>query len=62
MTYMGKESLKRMDIYVCVTDSFCCRAETNTTLQINYTSIKLLKKCIRMLDFILYVLTAIKIY
>ena len=46
MAYMGKESKKRMDIYICVciTDSLCCTPETNTTLQINYTAIKNLTK------------------
>ena len=29
---------------VCVTESHCCTAETGTTLSINYTSIKILKK------------------
>ena len=27
-------------IYICKTESFCCIFETNTTLKINYTSIK----------------------
>ena len=36
MTYMGKES-KKVDI--CITDSLCCTAETNTTVYINYTPI-----------------------
>lgn len=26
--------------YTCITESFCCRPEINTGLQINYTSIK----------------------
>ena len=30
VTYMRKESKKRVDI--CVTDSFCCKSETNMTL------------------------------
>ena len=30
MTFMGKESKKRVDI--CITDSFCCTPETNTPL------------------------------
>ena len=25
---------------MCITESFCCKAEINTTLQINYISIK----------------------
>ena len=28
---------------MCITESLCCTAEINTTLQINYTSIKFLK-------------------
>ena len=32
MTYMRKESKKRVDICICVTDCLCCTAETNTTL------------------------------
>ena len=32
MTYMGKESKKEWIICICITDSLCCRAETNTTL------------------------------
>ena len=28
----GKESQKRRDICICVADSLCCTAETNTTL------------------------------
>ena len=31
-------------IRVCIADSLCCRAETNTTLQSNYTPIKIWKK------------------
>ena len=27
-------------MYVCITESLCCTLETNTTLQIDYTSIK----------------------
>ena len=27
-------------IYICKSESFCCIFETNTTLKINYTSIK----------------------
>ena len=38
MTYMGKESEKRVGI--CITDSLSCTAETNTTLKINYIPIK----------------------
>ena len=36
---MGRK-YKTVDIYIHIVDSFCCRAETNTTLQSNYTSIK----------------------
>ena len=32
MTYMRKESKKRVDICICVTDCLCCTEETNTTL------------------------------
>ena len=42
MTYMGKESEKRVDLCICVTDSLCCTAETNTILYVN--SNKNLKK------------------
>ena len=30
-------------IHMCVTESLCCTAEVNTTLEINYISIKLKK-------------------
>ena len=30
-----------MYIYACVTESLCCTPETNMTLEINYTSIKM---------------------
>ena len=30
MTYIGKESFKKMDI--CITDSLCCTSETSTAL------------------------------
>ena len=33
-----------MDICICITDSLCCTAETNTILYINYTLIKTKKK------------------
>ena len=39
ITYKGKESEKKTDIYVCITESLCCTPETNTSY-INYTSIK----------------------
>ena len=32
MACMGKESKKRVDICMCLTDSLCCTAETNTAL------------------------------
>ena len=44
MAYMGKESLKRVYICICITDWLCYILETNTTLQINYTQIKIKKK------------------
>ena len=47
MNYMGKRFLKneiRVGICICKTDSVCCTPETNATLQINYISIKNLKK------------------
>ena len=28
------------NVYICITESLCCIAEMNTTLYINYTSIK----------------------
>ena len=31
------KNLKRLDICICITDSFCSTAEMNTTLKINYT-------------------------
>ena len=33
-----------MDMCMCMTDSLCCTPETNTTLLVNYTPIKLKKK------------------
>ena len=30
----------KKDVYICVTESLCCAAEINTTLQINYSLIK----------------------
>ena len=35
------------DICICITDSLCCKAETNTPLQSNYTPIKMFKKKIK---------------
>ena len=37
-----EKNLKK-NTYICVTESLCCTPETNTTLYINYTSIKKLK-------------------
>ena len=37
----GKEIQKRVDICIYITDSLCCTVETNTTLSINYTPIKI---------------------
>ena len=39
MAYMGKESKKRVDGCICITESLCCTPETNTTLLINYAPI-----------------------
>ena len=36
ITYNGKES---ENIYIYITESFCCTPETNTILQINSTSV-----------------------
>ena len=38
---MGKTSKNRWDTCIHITDSVCCTAETNTTLQSNYTPIKI---------------------
>ena len=41
---MRKESKKRMNICICITEALCCTPETNK-IKINYTPIKLkLKK------------------
>ena len=32
MAYMGKESKKRVDICICITNSLCCTPESNTAL------------------------------
>ena len=34
---MGKESAKRVDMWICVTDSLCYTPDTNITLEINYS-------------------------
>ena len=31
---------RKKNAYICITESICCEAEINTTLYINYTSIK----------------------
>ena len=41
MAYMGKEPLKRVDICICITNSVSYTPGTNTTVQINYTPIKI---------------------
>ena len=35
-----EKNLKKKYMYIYVTESLCCTPETNTTLYINYTSIK----------------------
>ena len=37
----GKEIQKRGNICIHIADSLCCTAETNTTLQSNYTPLKI---------------------
>lgn len=44
MAYIGTDSKKRVDVCICVTDSLCCMAETNTILYDNYTPIKITLK------------------
>ena len=44
MTYMGKESKKRVDICIWITDSLSCTPGANTTLQVNYTPINIFEK------------------
>ena len=39
---MEKNMIK--NVYICITESLCCTAEINTTLEINYTSIKYIKR------------------
>ena len=41
INHSGKEYEKK--IYMCITESLYCTAEINTTLSINYTSIKEIK-------------------
>ena len=33
-------------VFVCVTESLCCTLETNTNLQVNYASIKVIKNIV----------------
>ena len=40
----GTKKEKKKTVYMCMTESLCCTAEINTTLYINYTSIKNLKR------------------
>lgn len=37
MAYTGKESLKSVDIRMCISDSLCRTPATSTTLYISYT-------------------------
>ena len=46
----GKEIQKRGGICTHIADSFCCIAETNTTLQSNYTPIKNLKALLKFFN------------
>ena len=39
MTYMGKQSKKRLDICIRINDSLWCTSETNTTVLITYMPI-----------------------
>ena len=42
INYNGKEYFfKCMHLYACITESHCCTAVINTTLETNYTSIKI---------------------
>ena len=34
---------KRMDLFICITDSLCCTLKTNTKLKVNYMPIKFKK-------------------
>ena len=44
INHNGEEYIYIYIVCVCTTESFCCVAKINTTLQINYTSIKLKRK------------------
>ena len=48
----GKEIQGGGDICICVADSLCCTAETNTAVKSNYTPIKIekIKYCILFLS------------
>ena len=41
ISYKVKGSEKRIDACVCLTEPHCCTPEANTTLQSNYTLIKI---------------------
>ena len=47
---------RRGNIGICITDSLCYKAETNTPLQSNYTPIKMFKK--KDLERILGIITS----
>ena len=34
-----KKNLKRIDTFICITESLCCASETNAPLLISYTPI-----------------------
>ena len=61
MTYNGKRIYKRVDIciFICIADSLFCTAETNTTLEINYTTIKFFLKIICSIYYVLVTLELI---
>ena len=40
INHNGKEYEKEYIRYICITELLCCTVEINTTLEINYTSIK----------------------
>ena len=44
ISHNGKTVKKNIYVYVCITESFCCTPETNTTLYINCASVKYVKK------------------
>ena len=61
MTYNGKRIYKRVDIciFICIADSLFCTAETNTTLEINYTTIKFFLKITCSIYYVLVTLELI---